>query len=123
MENNKIKNGVLSSYKFFTLTCIISQVIAIVLLKKSLLMCGSLFCISATSLYIAIVALIAVRIVFWNIALSKAPLSKIYVFTSLTPALLILVSAIFLSEKISSLSMLGGLLITAGIFLNQRKQL
>lgn len=89
-------------------------------LKYAAIACGDYFCWSLAYCYAAVVCLIMFRVIFWNMALSRGNLSDVYVFTALTPVLLLLLSSAVLNEKVSITSALGTSVIVFAIYVQQR---
>lgn len=59
-------------------------------------------------------------VVFWLIALSKADLSFVYPFATLSMALIVLSSAVIFGETLTTTRLLGIATIAAGVFLVAR---
>lgn len=110
----------LQSYKIWALLSVLSQVVSVVILKYAAIGCGSLFCWSVAYFYMAVGLLIAFRVIFWNKALSRGNLSDVYVFTALTPVLLLWLSSAVLGEHISTLNVLGTCIVVLAIYKQQR---
>lgn len=60
---------------------------------------------------------LAVGLIFWLVALSRAPLSVVFVLGSMQYVLILIASRIFLAEKIDRRRFLGTILISIGIAL------
>ena len=118
----KFRPYIPNSYRLLALLSVLFQVISIILLKFSIKLCEDDYCKNLLFLYVIIVLLMLLRVVFWNLALSVARLSEVYRFTSLTPVLLLLFSAIFFHEKVSFLSGVGVFIITMSIYIQQREK-
>ena len=121
------KNGVnsyvsfLKSYKVWALLSVSSQVVSIITLKYAATGCGSYFCWTLIYFYLAVSVLIFFRVIFWNKALSRGSLSDVYVFTALTPVMLLWLSRAVLNEQISALSIFGTCIIVFAIYMQQRR--
>lgn len=59
-------------------------------------------------------------LIFWLIALSRAPLSFVYPFAALTMALVVLSSAVIFHETITPLRLFGVAVIITGVFVVAR---
>lgn len=121
------KNGIsshmnfLKSYKVWALLSVSSQVVSIITLKYAATGCGSYFCWTLIYFYLAVSVLIFFRVIFWNKALSRGSLSDVYVFTALTPVMLLWLSRAVLNEQISALSIFGTCIIVFAIYIQQRR--
>lgn len=109
------------SYKVWALLSVCSQVVSIVTLKYAATGCGSYFCWTLIYFYLAVSVLIFFRVIFWNKALSRGSLSDVYVFTALTPVMLLWLSKAILNEQTSALSIFGTCIIVFAIYMQQRK--
>jgi drug/metabolite transporter (DMT)-like permease len=114
--------GFLKSYKIWALLSVSSQVVSIVTLKYAATRCGSYFCWTLIYCYLAVSVLIFFRVIFWNKALSRGSLSDVYVFTALTPVMLLWLSRAVLSEQTSALSIFGTFIIVFAIYMQQRRR-
>lgn len=112
--------NIFSSYKMWAILSVLSQVVSVVTLKYAALGCSSYFCWSLFYLYAAITVLIFSRVIFWNKALARGGLGEVYVFTALTPVLLLWLSNVVLNEKISPLSGVGTCIVVFAIYMQQR---
>ena len=112
--------GFLKSYKVWALLSVSSQVVSVVTLKYAATGCGSFFCWSLIYFYVALAFLFVFRVIFWNKALSRGTLSDVYVFTALTPVLLLWLSSAVLNEQISAHSAFGTCIVVFAIYMQQR---
>lgn len=108
------------SYKVWALLSVFAQVTSVVILKYAAIGCGSYYCNSLVFFYVAVGVLIFARVIFWNKALALGRLSDVYVFTALTPILLLWLSGVILNEEISIVSALGTCIVVFAIYMQQR---
>ena len=59
-------------------------------------------------------------LIFWLIALSRAPLSFVYPFAALTMAMVVLSSAVIFHETLTPLRLIGVAVIVTGVFVVAR---
>ena len=118
-----MKLKTLSDYRTFALLSVVLQVLSIVVLKYAAIICGEFFCWSLIYYYAIVAGFIFLRVMFWNLALSKRNLSDVYIFTALNPVLLLWLSSAVLNEKVSIFSTLGSGIVVFAIFMQQRKDL
>jgi uncharacterized membrane protein len=112
----------MKSYKGWALLSVAIQATTIIVLKLAANDCGELFCWSFVHYYAAAVSLLFFRVLSWNFALSKGNLSDVYVFTALTPVLLLWLSIAFLNEEIGIASIAGASVIAMAIYMQQRNK-
>ena len=111
----------MKGYRVWALLSVFIQVVSIVALKYAAIACGDYFCWSLANYYGAVVCLLFLRVVFWNLALSRGNLSDVYVFTVLNPVFLLCLSSIVLNENVSITSAFGAGVVVFAIFMQQRR--
>src|SRR5690242_10186324 len=104
-----------SGYRIFALLSVFLQVVSILALKYLAMKCGGLFCWPLIYYYAAVAGLIFLRVISWNLALTKGNLRNVYAFTALNPVLLLWLSSVVFDEKVSLISALGTSIIVFAI--------
>lgn len=115
----------------YILPSVFTGVIGQLLLKRGMLTMGplslsegnvlSVLWSIATNPWVIIgLAMYAGGTVFWLVALSRAELSFVYPFATLSMALIILLSWVFLGESLSALRVIGIVTIALGVLLVAR---
>lgn len=115
-----MKVGISADYRVWALLSVFLQVLSIIVLKYTAISCGSFFCWPLVYFYASVAFFILLRVLFWNLALSRGTLSNVYMFTALTPMLMLWLSVAILDEKISLTSALGTGIVVLAIYMQQR---
>jgi len=117
-----VKLRIVRDYRALAFLSISLQVSSVLILKYAAIICGGLFCWSSFYYYVTVTGFIFLRVIFWNLALSRGNLSAVYAFTALNPVLLLWLSKIVLNERVSFISALGTSIIVLAIFMQHGKE-
>lgn len=109
------------NYQAYAFLSVFLQAFSVTLLKHAANQCGTYFCWQEAHFYGLVVFFILARVFFWNVALAKGSLSKVYNYTALTPFFLLCFAFFFLGEKINWLNLIGALVILLAIYFHHQE--